>query len=163
MTLKDTLLVEYDHEVGTTRKLLERLPDEQLGWRPHDKSMSLGELATHLTNIPMWAESILNEGGFDLSGAPPPRDARVSRADVLDAFDAATKQTRGWMDKTDAEYQAPWTLKRDGQVMFTTPRIVAFRSWILNHLIHHRGQLSVYLRLTNVPVPSIYGPSADEG
>jgi uncharacterized damage-inducible protein DinB len=162
MTIKDALLAEYDHETGTTRKLLERVPDEKLTWKPHDKSMSLGDLATHLTNIPNWAGSILNDATFDLAAAPPNAEAKTSRAAILDAFDAATKQTRAWMDKSDAEYLALWTLKRDGQVMFSTPRIAAFRSWILSHLIHHRGQLSVYLRLNDIPVPSIYGPSADE-
>ena len=163
MVLRDLLLTEYDHEVGTTRRLLERLPDAQLAWSPHEKSMTLAGLATHLSNIPNWAGPLLNDSSFDLAGAPPPLEAKTSRAQIVEAFDQSTRQARGWMDKTDAEYQAPWTLKRNGQIVFTVPRISAFRSFILNHLIHHRGQLSVYLRLNNIPVPSIYGPSADEG
>ena len=163
MAIKDALLAEYDHEVGTTRKLLDRVPDAQLGWKPHDKSMSLGGLATHLSNIPNWTGTLLNESEFDVAGAPPNLQAKASRAEILEAFDASTRQARRSMDKTDAEYLAPWTLKRGGQIMFTMPRIAAFRSFVLSHMIHHRGQLSVYLRVHNVPIPAIYGPSADEG
>src|SRR5438105_1548288 len=163
MALKDLLLTEYDHEVGTTKKLLERLPEAQLAWKPHERSMTLGGLATHLSNIPNWAGPLLNDSSFDLSDAPPNLDPMPSRAAILEAFEASTRQARAWMDKSDAEYHSLWTLKRSGQVVFSVPRISAFRSFVLNHLIHHRGQLSVYLRMTNVPVPSIYGPSADEG
>lgn len=163
MAVKDALLTEYDHEIATTRKLLERVPDEKLAWKPHQKSMSLGGLATHLTNIPLWSGTILNEPFFDLAAAPPNPEARISRADILAAFDDAARRVRAWMDKSDAEYLAPWVLKRAGQEVFTLPRIAAFRSFVLSHMIHHRGQLSVYLRLNDIPVPSIYGPSADEG
>lgn len=163
MNIKDALLTEYDHEVGTTRKLLDRVPEAQLGWKPHHKSMSVGGLATHLANIPMWAGAVLNQSELDLAAAPPSLEEKKSRAVILEAFDASTHQARGWMDKVDADYQAPWTLKRGGQTMFSVPRVAAFRSFVLNHMIHHRGQLSVYLRMLDVPVPSIYGPSADEG
>jgi uncharacterized damage-inducible protein DinB len=163
MAIKDTLLAEYDHEMGTTRKLLDRLPDDKLAWRPHEKSMALGQLAGHLGNIQEWAGAILNESSFDVATVPPTPDTKTSRADVLDAFDSATRQARAWMDKSDAEYTAMWTLRRGDQEMFSMPRIAVFRSFILNHVIHHRGQLSVYLRLNDIPVPSIYGPSADEG
>jgi uncharacterized damage-inducible protein DinB len=162
MAIKDGLLADFDHEMGTTRKLLERLPEDKLAWKPHAKSMSLGGLATHLGNIPHWASTILNEASFDLATAPPSPDERTSRADIVAAFDQARAQTRAWMDKTDAEYVSPWTLKRGGQEVFTVPRVAAFRSFVLHHIIHHRGQLSVYLRLHDVPVPAIYGPSADE-
>jgi uncharacterized damage-inducible protein DinB len=163
MPIKDGLLADFDHEMGTTRKLLERLPDDKLAWKPHAKSMTLGGLATHLGNIPHWAGTILNEASFDLAAAPPNLPDKSSRAEILAAFDQARTQTRRWMDKTDAEYVSPWTLKRGGQEVFTVPRVAAFRSFVLHHIIHHRGQLSVYLRLNDVPVPAIYGPSADEG
>ena len=163
MAIKDGLLAEYDHEMGTTRKLLDRLPDDRLSWKPHEKSMALGGLATHLANLPYWGDMILNRPMFDLADAPPNLQALTSRSEVLSLFDDKVKATRGWLDKTDAELVAPWTLKRGGQQMFTMPRIAAFRSFVLSHSIHHRGQLSVYLRLNEVPVPAIYGPSADEG
>jgi uncharacterized damage-inducible protein DinB len=163
MAIKDGVLAEYDHEMGTTRKLLDRLPDDRLSWKPHEKSMTLGGLATHLANLPYWGDMILNRPMFDLAEAPPNLQARTSRAEVLSLFDDKVKATRGWLDKTDAELVAPWTLKRGGQQMFTMPRMAAFRSFVLSHSIHHRGQLSVYLRLNDVPVPAIYGPSADEG
>ena len=163
MAVKDALLAEFDHEMGTTRKLLERIPDAQLGWKPHEKSMSLGGLATHLANLPHWGGTILDDPSFDLAGGPPNVAERSSRAEILAAFDDATKDTRARMHKTDAEYAGLWTLKRGGHEMFSMPRAAAFRSFVLNHIIHHRGQLSVYLRLNNVPVPAIYGPSADEG
>jgi uncharacterized damage-inducible protein DinB len=163
MSIKDALLADYDHEMGTTRKLLERLPDDKLSWKPHARSMSLGGLATHLITIPQWAGTILNEPSFDLAAAPPNLPEKTSRAEILASFDETRARTRAWMDKTDAEYQSVWTLKRGGQQMFSVPRVAAFRSFVLHHVIHHRGQLSVYLRLNDVPVPSIYGPSADEG
>ncbi len=163
MAIKDGLLAEFDHEVGTTRKLLERIPDEKLSWKPHAKSMSLGGLATHLSQLPHWGGTILNDAAFDLAGAPPNLQEKASRVEILAAFDGNTRQTRAWLDRTDAELVAPWSLKRGGQEVFTMPRVAAFRSFVLYHMVHHRGQLSVYLRLNDVPVPAIYGPSADEG
>ena len=162
MAIKDALLAEYDHEMGTTRRLLDRLPDDKLAWRPHEKSMALGELASHLGNIPNWAARILNDLSFDLASLPH-QTPKASRAEILALFDESTKTTRAMMDKSDAEYMAPWSLKRGGQDMFSMPRIAAFRSFVLSHTIHHRGQLSVYLRLNQIPVPPIYGPTADEG
>jgi uncharacterized damage-inducible protein DinB len=163
MAIREALLADYDHEMGTTRRLLERLPDDRLEWKPHDKSMSLGGLATHLSRIPEWGATILNEPSFDLADAPPTAAAQVSRDAILAVFDAARAGTRAWMDKSDGEYTALWTLKRGGQQLFSVPRVAAFRSFVLHHIIHHRGQLSVYLRLNDVAVPAIYGPSADEG
>ena len=124
--------------------------------------MSLGGLATHLANIPHWGGTILNDTAFGLAAAPPPMAEKTSRADVLAHFDETVRATRAWLDKTDAELVAPWTLRRGGQEMFSLPRVAAFRSFVLYHIVHHRGQLSVYLRLNDVPVPAIYGPSADE-
>ena len=163
MSLKVGLLAEFDHEMATTRKLLERLPDDKLSWKPHEKSMSLGGLATHLGNIPRWAGTILNEPGFDLAGAAPNLPEKGSRGEILAAFDESTKQTRAALDKSDAEYLGTWSLTRGGHEMFSMPRVAAFRTFVLYHIVHHRGQLSVYLRLNNIPVPAIYGPTADEG
>ena len=163
MSLKDGLLAEFDHEIGTTRRLLERLPDDRLSWKPHPKSMSLGGLATHLSNLPNWGAIILNDAGFDLAAAPPHLEEKTARADILASFDAAAAQARTSIGKTDAELAAPWSLKRGGQQIFTMPRATAFRTFVLYHLVHHRGQLSVYLRLNDVPVPAMYGPTADEG
>ena len=106
MAIKDGLLADYDHEMGTTRKLLERLPDDKLSWKPHEKSMSLGGLATHLSNIPSWGGTILNEPFFDLAAAPPNLAEKTSRAEILAAFDDTRKKTRAWMDKSDAEYSS---------------------------------------------------------
>jgi len=163
MAMKDGLLAEFDHEMGVTRRLLDRLPDDKMATRPHDRSMSLGGLATHIANLPNWTAIIMNQAGFDMAEAPPKRDELTSRAAVLADFDTSVRAARALLDKTDAELVAPWTLKRSGQQIFTMPRMGVFRSFVMSHTIHHRGQLSVYLRLNNIPVPAIYGPSADEG
>ena len=165
MTIKDGILAEFDHETATTRKLLERVPDEKWSWKPHARSMSLGQLATHVSQLPHWTDAILNQTVFDL--ATVPQDQTIaesgSRAEIVAAFERNVKAARASLDKTDAEFAALWTLKRAGQEVFAMPRVSAFRSFVLYHMVHHRGQLSVYLRLNDIPVPSIYGPSADEG
>ncbi len=163
MSIKDGLLAEFDHETATTRKLLERVPDDKLAWKPHPRSMSFGRLATLMSSIPQWGDAILNAPSFDLAAAPAADDEKRSGADILAAFDAHVRATRAALDKSDAELAALWTLTRGGQEIFVMPRVAAFRSFVLYHLVHHRGQMSVYLRLSNIPVPSIYGPSADEG
>lgn len=163
MALKDSLLADFDHEMGATRRLIERVPDDKLSWKPHAKSMTLGALAMHLCSLPHWGSTILGDPLFDLQTAPPSLEGATTRAAILAAFDDTVKRTRAAMDKTDAELQALWTLKRGDQEMFTLPRIAAVRSFMLHHIIHHRGQLSVYLRLNDIPVPPIYGPTADEG
>jgi uncharacterized damage-inducible protein DinB len=163
MAIKDGILAEYDHEMGTTRKLLERVPDDKLAWRPHPKSMSLAGLATHLSNLPNWGATILTDLSFDLAEAPPNLEEKSSCADILAAFDASARRTRVALDKTDPELLAPWSLRRAGQEVFTLPRVAAFRTFVLYHVVHHRGQLSVYLRLNDVSIPAIYGPTADEG
>jgi uncharacterized damage-inducible protein DinB len=163
MAIKDGLLAEFDHEMGVTRRLLERLPEDRFGWRPHDRSMSLGGLATHLATLPQWTAIIMNEALFDITQAPPNRAEKTSRAEVLAEFDASVRTARGLLDRSDPEFLAPWTLRRGEQQVFTMPRVGVLRSFVLSHTIHHRGQLSVYLRLNDVAVPAIYGPSADEG
>jgi uncharacterized damage-inducible protein DinB len=161
--LSNALLPEFDQEMQTLRRALERLPEDKLTWKPHEKSMSLGQLATHLATTAQWAEAIAGADSFDVSTAPPNPELK-SRAEILSTFDASTSAAHKAIASTnDAAMMFPWTLKAGDRAVFTLPRIAVFRSFILNHLIHHRGQFSVYLRLNNVPVPSIYGPSADEG
>ena len=115
MAIIETLLQELEQEAQTTRRVLERVPDTALGWKPHEKSMSLGGLATHLSTIAVWGGSILNEPFFDLASAPPNQAEKTSRAEILAAFDETRKRTRGWMDKSDAEYASMWSLRRGGQ------------------------------------------------
>jgi uncharacterized damage-inducible protein DinB len=162
MPMVDALLPEFDHEMTTTRKLLERVPDDKLDWKPHPKSWTLGQLAQHVATLPAWGEVTLNQTELDLGGAGPPPSLQT-REDLLTAFDRTVSATRAALaGRTDGEFMVPWTLKSDGHVVFSMPRAAVWRSFVLSHLVHHRGQLSVYLRLQDVPVPSIYGPSADE-
>lgn len=163
MAIVDTLLPEYDHEMATTRKLLERVPDDKLAWRPHAKSFSLGELATHVATIPVWGEMTLDRNELDATTGQRP-ELPASAVDLVARFDGHAAKTRAALaGRTDGELMAMWSLKRDGKVIFSMPKAIVWRSFVVNHLIHHRGQLSVYLRMLDVPVPSIYGPSADEG
>ena len=161
--IKEALLAEFDHETAMARRLLERVPDERLAWKPHARSRSMAELAMHIGQLPRWGDAILNRPHVDLADAPPDAAPEPSRAALVAAFDQSVKAARAWLDRTDAELSAPWTLRRSGQEVFTMPRATAFRSFVLYHLVHHRGQLSLYLRLNDIPVPAIYGPSADEG
>ncbi len=163
MPVKDTLLAEFDHEMGTTRRLLERIPDDKFEWKPHEKSRTLGGLAAHVSNLPNWGATILTAGAYDLAAGSPDAADAASRSEVLSRFDAAVARTRALLDKTDAELAARWTLSRGEQELFSLPRATAFRMFVLYHLVHHRGQLSVYLRLNDVAVPAVYGPTADEG
>lgn len=163
MALVEALLPEFDHEVSLTRKLLERLPDDRLAWKPHARSMSLGGLATHLSNLLWWGEMTLAQSEFDTAGIGT-RPEATSRSQILEMFDRNASKTRALLSgMSDAELMAPWALKRDDQTIFSMPKAAVWRSFVLSHLVHHRGQMSVYLRLLDVPVPSIYGPSADEG
>ena len=163
MALADALLPEFDREISITRRLLERVPDDRLSWKPHPKSMSLGGLATHLSNLPWWGEMTLTQSEFDTAAIGRQADA-TSRAQILKTFDRNAAATRAALSgKSDAEFMAPWALKNGSQTIFSMPKAVVWRSFVLSHLVHHRGQMSVYLRLLDLPVPSIYGPSADEG
>jgi uncharacterized damage-inducible protein DinB len=164
MAIKDALLPEFDHEMGTTRRLLERAPEAEFAWKPHDKSFSLGQLAGHIAHIPHWVDAILQNTVYDIQSAGDTRPKNPpTLADLVAQFDKNVAAARSGIAATgDSEMMAPWTFKSGGHVVFTLPRAAALRSFILNHMIHHRGQLSVYLRLKNVPLPSIYGPTADE-
>jgi uncharacterized damage-inducible protein DinB len=162
MPLVDALLPEFDHEMTTTRKVLERVPEDRFDWKPHAKSFSVGELATHVANLPTWGTETLTKSEIDLAGGQRVA-ALASKAELMAAFDRNVAATRAALTgKTDAELLAIWSLKRGGKTIFSMPKTAVLRAFVLSHVIHHRGQLSVYLRLLDVPVPSIYGPSADE-
>jgi uncharacterized damage-inducible protein DinB len=165
MTIAQLLLPEVDQEMATTRRVLERVPDDTLGWKPHDKSFSMGDLASHIVNLLKWTDVTMNQTEFDMATVSPEQmnQAATSRAQLLEWFDANAAAARKALDRNDADYFVPWTLRQGDKVFFTMPRVGCVRSFFLNHVIHHRAQLSVYLRLNNIPVPSMYGPSADEG
>lgn len=164
MSIKDSLLPEFDHEMATTRRVLDRVPEAEFAWKPHDKSMSLGQLAGHIANIPFWCSMTLDRIVLDLDSIADTRpSAPLSRDALLKEFDSKVTAARALLStRTDPELLAPWTLKKGTEEFFTLPRISAIRSFVMNHMIHHRGQLTVYLRLRNIPVPPVYGPTADE-
>ena len=166
MSISKSLLPEFDYEMATTRKLLERLPDEKFDWKPHPKSMALGGLATHLANIPTWTINSMTQESLDLApdGVPvPPMEAATGRDALLQVFDVNVAKAREAIaGAADDAFFVKWSLLMNGRTIMTLPRVGVVRSFVLNHLIHHRGQLSVYLRLNDIPVPSIYGPSADD-
>lgn len=161
MTAMQSILAEVEQESQITRKLLERIPEDKLSWKPHVKSFSLGQLGLHIAHIPALVASIAIPDVFEIQAFTQPEAA--SKAEILDAFSggqAAATASLARLD--DAQAFATWTATSHGQTVMSLPRIAFLRSVMMNHLYHHRGQLSVYLRLLDVPVPSIYGPSADE-
>jgi uncharacterized damage-inducible protein DinB len=162
--LLDQCLSEFDREIGVTRRVLARVPGDRLCWGPHPRSMTLGRLATHIASLPGWLPQILNETTFDLASLQPTTAVDETPAAILARFDAGVADARRAIcESTDARLADAWTLRKDGEVVLTLPRIVALRTEGLYHLTHHRGQLTVYLRLLDIPIPPIYGPTADEG
>lgn len=166
MALRDAILPEFDFEMASTRKTLERVTDATLDYQPHEKSYTMRQLASHLANIPSWTPMTLTKDELDF-GAPEMENFATpqarSNAELLSLFDKNVAEARKVIEATsDDEFHKPWTLREGEKVYFTQPRIGVLRGFILSHSIHHRAQLTVYLRLNNLPVPSIYGPSADE-
>ncbi len=166
MPMNEYILPEFDQEMGNTRKALERVPDDRLDFKPHPKSWTMRELATHVAQIPGWGVETINKDALDIAppGAPPYKPPQVSSSkELLEIFDTGVKNARAAIaGVADADLFKPWTLLSGGQKIFSMPRVAVLRSMVMNHMIHHRAQLGVYLRLTDVPVPAIYGPSADE-
>jgi len=164
MPMIDVFLAELDHEAATTRRLLERVPFDDPAWKPHEKSMTLGRLAGHVAELPRWGQVVLAMDVLDLASdhGMVALDA-TSRDELLDAFDGNLAAYRDAAQGVSNEHlRGHWKLAQGDKVMLDLPRAAALRSFVMSHLIHHRGQLSVYLRLRDVPLPSIYGPTADD-
>lgn len=163
MPLSALLLTELDRESAATRRILERVPDEHLTWKPHAKSMTLGRLATHVAELPHWLNRILDADEYDAAARPFQPLAMESQASLLEFFEQSLFDGRAALGlASDEHLEQPWTFRAGERVIAHDSRYHMLRSWMLNHQIHHRGQLSVYLRLLDVPVPGMYGPSADE-
>jgi uncharacterized damage-inducible protein DinB len=166
MTYAETVLPEFDREMASTRQVLERVPEDKLDWRPHPKSNTIGWNANHLVELPGWALAILTQPQFEVApvGGPRYQSPKLrTRRELLDLFDRNVASARQAIAAVkDEEMSAMWSLLSGGKPMFTMPRSAVMRSFVLNHLIHHRAILCVYLRLNDVPVPGMYGPSGDE-
>ncbi|MEO8070892.1 MAG: DinB family protein [Acidobacteriota bacterium] len=161
--MRDSLLAEFDQEMAVTRRVLERAPEAAFTWKPHEKSFSLGGLATHLAQLPRWGSHILSHAFYDLATSSGRHAEQTTVAGVLAAFDENVSDVRrALVAQSDAELASTWSLKRGTHTVLSMPRIAAIRSFLIHHVIHHRGQMTVYLRLQGVPLPPIYGPTADE-
>ena len=164
MAIKDAFIAELKFESSLTKKMLEKVPLEQKDWKPHEKSMTVGRLATHIAEITHWVSDIIRIDDFDFMKDFnfQPRTA-ASTEELLQIFQTnLDKAVSDLSSMSDEDFSKNWTVRRGEQVMFSTPKKISVRAWALSHMIHHRGQLSVYLRLLDVPVPGMYGPSADE-
>jgi uncharacterized damage-inducible protein DinB len=165
MSIVQSLLPEFDQEMASTRRLLEVVPAKEAGWKPHPKSYTLGDLASHIVMLPLWGNYVLRQPELDLG---LPANASIAympfttQSELLDRFDRHVREARAALASLpDPAMSVNWTLKNRGTPVFSVPRAAAMRSFVLNHMIHHRGQLTVYLRLRDVPLPSLYGPTAD--
>ena len=166
MAIAEVLLPEFDQEAAGARRTLERVPADKFEWRPHEKSGTMIWLAGHLANLPSWAAVTMSGDQLDVAPGgkpmpPPPTPASVD--ELVATFDRCAAEARAALaGASDADFMKPWSLLNNGKVMMTLPKAAVIRSFVMNHLVHHRAQLGVYLRMNDVPVPSIYGPSADE-
>lgn len=166
MSIGKSILPEFDQEMAGTRKTLERIPDDKLEWKAHPKSNTIGWVASHLADIPGWLQLTMQQESWDLHpvGGEPYRTPQLTnRQQILDSFDKNVAMAREALGSvSDADFMKNWTLLSGGQAIMTLPRIAVLRGFILNHSIHHRACLCVYLRLNDIPVPGLYGPSGDD-
>ena len=166
MSISASLLPELDQEMAGTRKTLERIPEDKFDFRPHPKSFNMISLATHIANMIGWGRDTMTSESFDFApvgGEPYKEEPAASVAELLEKFDKNLAEFREALAKAeDSDFMVNWSLLAGGNVVFSMPRIACIRGMILNHLIHHRAQLLVYLRMNDVPLPGLYGPSADE-
>lgn len=157
------LLLDFDHEVASTRRILERIPENNPQWTPHEKSMPIGRLAVHTARLPEFCTMIMKKTELNLDAEKFPSFEFQSAAHLISELERTAAEARASVScASDEELGHHWKLIFHGQVVIDAPRMVLFRTMFLNHLVHHRGQLTVYLRLLNIPVPGLYGPSADE-
>ena len=167
MSIGKNMLPEFDNEMAGARKVLERIPDKKFGWKIHEKSNTIGWVASHLANLPSWAAMTIESDSLDVmpkDGEPFKTPQFDNTADVLAEFDRNVSQARALLESvSDDGLYKPWSLLKSGNTMFTMPKIAVLRTWVINHIIHHRAHLCVYLRVNDIPVPGLYGPSADEG
>ena len=162
MSISQMLLPEFDREMANTRKLLSSVPEDKFSWQPHAKSMTLGRLASHIAELPNWAVETINRETLELQPGMKPWLA-TSQAELLERFDKNVDEARAAISgASDAHLAVDWSLIFGGRKVMTMPRVAVLRSVVMNHLIHHRAQLGVYLRLNDVAIPGMYGPSADE-
>jgi uncharacterized damage-inducible protein DinB len=163
MSIAASMLPEFDHEFANTRKVIARIPDDKLAFTPHPRSMTMGQLAAHIAILPAWMVATLKQDSYDFGREANPTCPTDSTAGILAKLDQYLAMGRPVLASApDASMFTPWSLLNNGVTLFTMPRVAVLRSMILNHLIHHRGQLTVYLRINNIPLPALYGPSADE-
>lgn len=161
MTISEALLPEFDQEMANTRKLLECVPAEKFSWKPHEKSMTLGRLASHVAEMPNWALFTIKQDKLELGPADKPFNA-MSKSELMETADKNAAAAREVIaGASDGHLAQTWELWFSGNKVVSMPRAAVLRNLVMNHMIHHRGQLSVYLRLIDVPIPGMYGPSAD--
>lgn len=164
MGINEAFLGELEHEAATTRKVLERIPESAWEFKPHEKSMEMKTLATHVAEMHGWVRYTLDHPELDFAKMDYKQYAATSTQDLVDFFDKQVADAKEVLARTtDETMMEPWTMRNGEQVYFTMPKVQVLRSMVFNHVVHHRGQLSVYLRLNEIPVPALYGPSADEG
>ncbi len=163
MPLNTALLGELKHEAANTRKMIERIPTDKLDWSPHEKSMKLGKLATHIAELPFFFEKIINADEFDFAAAKINRAPKENTEAIIKLFDERLDEAIKVLETaSDENLNTSWAFRRGEHIIFQMPKKIALRNIAYNHIYHHRGQLSVYLRLLDIPVPGMYGPSADE-
>ena len=164
MGLGEALHGEMEQEAATTRKLLERIPADKFDWKPHEKSMTMGQLASHMAEMVNWTTPTMDQPELDFAKFDYKPFVPKTSEELLEFFDKNIAEALDTLKNSpDEKFFEPWSLRNGEQIYFTMPKAVTMRSFVMNHIVHHRGQLSVYLRLNDIPVPSIYGPSADEG
>jgi uncharacterized damage-inducible protein DinB len=163
MAIRDLLLPEFDQEMANTRKMLEQIPDERFDYQPHPRSWKVNRLAGHVADLPGWVSHTMNVEVLDLKPGDYTPFEPISRQELLDKFDQFTREAHDALaSATDEQLNAIWSMKWEGKTVMTMPRLSVLRNVVLNHLIHHRAQLGVYLRMMGVSVPGMYGPSADD-